>query len=188
MIFNKMLDEVYKKYYRKRFKSSFADLRFTPKDSTFDFCNIEIGRRVFVNRRAYFSAPNGLIKIGDDVLIGADCFLCAGHHKYSEIGKKIREQRYGGGNEFQYIIIEDDVWIASKVSILGNITVGEGSVIGACSLVIKDLPPYSVCLGNPCRPIKFRYSDDELKVHLQELGKDEEYIAKIIIRRKNGFG
>jgi acetyltransferase-like isoleucine patch superfamily enzyme len=52
------------------------------------------------------------------------------------------------------VIIHDNVWIATKATILKGVTIGEGAVIGACSLVIKDVPPYTVVGGVPAKVIK----------------------------------
>lgn len=52
------------------------------------------------------------------------------------------------------IIIEDNVWIGDKATILAGVKIGEGSVIGANTVVTKDIPPYSVAVGNPVRIIK----------------------------------
>lgn len=51
-------------------------------------------------------------------------------------------------------VIEDNVIIGAKATIIGSIKIGQGSVIGAGSVVVKDVPPYSVVAGNPARIIK----------------------------------
>ena len=54
------------------------------------------------------------------------------------------------------VVIEDDVWIGSRCVILGNVRVGRGSVIGAGSVVTKDIPPFSIAVGVPCKVVKKR--------------------------------
>ena len=56
-------------------------------------------------------------------------------------------------------IIEADVWIGQSVLIKAGITIGVGAVIGAGSVVTKDIPPYSVAAGNPCRQIRLRFPE-----------------------------
>ena len=56
--------------------------------------------------------------------------------------------------EYGPLIIEDNVWIGYKVTIIGGITIGTGAIIGANSVVTKDIPPYSVAAGIPARVIK----------------------------------
>lgn len=57
------------------------------------------------------------------------------------------------------IHIEDDVWIGAGVKVLKGVTIGKGSVIGAGAVVTKDIPPYSIAAGVPCRVIGKRGND-----------------------------
>ena len=52
------------------------------------------------------------------------------------------------------IVIEDDCWLGGGVIVLAGVTIGKGSVIGAGSIVTKDIPPYSVAVGNPCKVMR----------------------------------
>ena len=52
------------------------------------------------------------------------------------------------------ITIKDNCWLASNVVVCGGVTIGEGCVIGAGSVVTRDIPPYSLAAGNPCRVIR----------------------------------
>jgi len=57
-------------------------------------------------------------------------------------------------------IIGDDVWIGVNVVILRGITIGNGSVIGAGSVVTKDIPPYTIAAGTPCRVLRSRFANE----------------------------
>jgi len=61
------------------------------------------------------------------------------------------------------ITIENDVWIGLNCTIMGGVTIGNGSVVGAGSVVTKDVPPYAIVGGNPVRHIKYRFDDDIIK-------------------------
>lgn len=65
-------------------------------------------------------------------------------------------------------VVGNDVWIGQNVTVMPGVHIGDGSIIGANSVVAKDIPPYSVAVGNPCRVIKKRF-DDELIDYLLEL-------------------
>jgi putative colanic acid biosynthesis acetyltransferase WcaF len=54
------------------------------------------------------------------------------------------------------ITVKDDVWIAIQAFIMPGVTIGEGAVVGACAVVTKDVPPWTVVAGNPAREIKKR--------------------------------
>lgn len=60
------------------------------------------------------------------------------------------------------VTIGNDVWIGRSVLILSGITIGDGAVIGAGAVVSKDIPPYSIAVGNPIRIIKYRFSPDQI--------------------------
>jgi len=53
------------------------------------------------------------------------------------------------------IVIEDDVWIGFNCTILKGVTIGKGAIVGACTLVTTNIPPYSIVVGNPARVIRF---------------------------------
>ena len=74
------------------------------------------------------------------------------------------------------VIVESDVWIGRNVTILAGVTIGRGCTIGACSLVNKSTPPYCVVAGVPAKPIKFKWTIDEIIEHERILyPKDERY-------------
>ena len=79
-------------------------------------------------------------------------------------------------------VVGNDVWIGENVTILPGVHIGDGAIIGANSVVAKDIPPYSVCVGNPCVVRKMRFSDDiiELLEQIKWWDKKVEEIKKII--------
>lgn len=66
------------------------------------------------------------------------------------------------------IIIEEDVWIGNHVILLSGVCVGRGSEIGAGSVVRKNVPPYSIVIGNPCKVVGFRFTPQEIIEHEME--------------------
>jgi acetyltransferase-like isoleucine patch superfamily enzyme len=61
------------------------------------------------------------------------------------------------------VIIGNDVWICSNVTIMSGVKVGDGAVIAANSHVVKDVEPYSITGGNPAKTIKYRFSEEQIK-------------------------
>lgn len=61
------------------------------------------------------------------------------------------------------IIIENDVWIGAKSTIMSGVKISNGAVVGAGSVVTKDVPPYAIVAGNPAKIIKMRFSDKQIE-------------------------
>lgn len=79
-------------------------------------------------------------------------------------------------------IVGNDVWIGQNATILPGVHIGDGAIIGACSVVTKDVPPYSVVAGNPAQVKKYRFDKEtiDLLLKLKWWEKDIEDIKKLI--------
>ena len=76
------------------------------------------------------------------------------------------------------VIVEEDVWIASNVTILAGVTIGRGAVLGAGVVCRKDIPPYSVVLGNPGKVVGFKFTPEEVIEHEKNLYPEAERMTK----------
>ena len=115
--------------------------------------SIKIGHRVSVNSRVCIDASeNGLIIIGNDVLIGPNVVIRASNHCYTNRDIPINQQGHSGGK----IIIDDDVWIGANAVILPGVTIGCHAIIAAGAVVTRDLKPYEIVGGIPARRIATR--------------------------------
>lgn len=115
--------------------------------------NVIIGKNVYINSGTVMYSANG-IEIGNDVLIGPNCNLVPVNHNIKDRNIPIRLQGYPeskGG-----IIIEDDVWLGANVTILDGVRIGKGAVIGACSVVTKNIEPFSINFGVPSKKVGYR--------------------------------
>ena len=95
--------------------------------------------------------------IGDNVLIGPNVTLATPMHPMLPEERNVRQREDGSFYNLEYakpIVSERDCWLASNVVVCGGVTIGEGSVIGAGSVVTRDIPPHSLAVGNPCRVIR----------------------------------
>jgi maltose O-acetyltransferase len=97
------------------------------------------------------------LKVGRDVMMGPDVIIIGENHRFDNLDIPIRLQGY---KEFSPVQIRDDVWIGARVIILPGLTIGKGAIIGAGSIVTKDIPSYAICAGNPARVINFRCKDN----------------------------
>ena len=75
------------------------------------------------------------------------------------------------------IIIEEDCWISANVTLLSGAHIGRGTVVGACSLVNKKIPPYAVVVGTPARIIASKFSYEEVLEHEKKLYPKEERLS-----------
>lgn len=116
---------------------------------------IEICENTYIGPYTCISGP-GHVKIGKDCLIAAHSGIFANNHNFADLTRKIRNQ----GVTCKGIVIEDDCWLGHAVSVLDGVTIGQGSVIGAGSVVTKDIPPYSIAVGTPARVIRSRKPTD----------------------------
>jgi maltose O-acetyltransferase len=109
--------------------------------------NISVGERFYANANCVFldCAP---IRIGAHVLLGPAVQLCAATHTVEA------ETRRRGLEYALPITIGDDVWLGGGVIVLPGVTIGSRAVIGAGSVVTRDVPADVVAVGNPCRPLR----------------------------------
>jgi acetyltransferase-like isoleucine patch superfamily enzyme len=113
---------------------------------------ISLGVNSEMNNFSLIYSGGSNIIIGKNVLIGPRVNIIGYSHGFSDKTIPIKEQKCISKD----IIIEDDVWIGSQCTIMPGVTIGMGSVIGAGSIVTKDVLPYTINVGNPCRKIKNR--------------------------------
>jgi uncharacterized protein (TIRG00374 family) len=131
---------------------------------------IQLGEQVLLGRGTVLSTRNGTIEIGafsnigancrlgtttrirlgHHVLFAANCYVGGAQHRFDRTDIPIMRQGYEskGG-----VVIEDDVWLGAGVTILDGVRIGTGSVVGAGSVVTKDLPSFSVAVGSPARVV-----------------------------------
>jgi acetyltransferase-like isoleucine patch superfamily enzyme len=119
--------------------------------STSESGKISIGNNVYIGEYSVLTS-NAEIEIGDNVLISPHNDIVDFNHIYEDLNRPMNLQ----GLVRKKIAIEDDVWLGSGSKILMGVTIGKGAVVGAGSIVTKDIPPYHVVAGNPAKTIKVR--------------------------------
>ena len=106
----------------------------------------------------------GKVLIGDNFHSGTECMIITSYHNYDQ-GTKIP---YDDTYISKDVVIEDNVWLGSRVIVLGGVTIGEGAIIQAGSVVIKDIPAFGIAGGHPAKV--FKYRDIEHYNQLKEQG------------------
>ena len=110
---------------------------------------IQVGEQVLIGQSTTIHGHGG-VTIGDYTLMGQHVRIYSNTHIYKELPRSIQEQ----GEEFLNTTIGENVWIGSDCTILGGVTIGDNCVIGAGSVVDKDIPPCSLAVGVPAKVTK----------------------------------
>lgn len=103
------------------------------------------------------------VQIGSNVFFGPNCTIATPVHPMCAEQRRIRKRNDGTMYNYEYakpVTIEDDCWLASDVTVCGGVKIGKGSVIGAGSVVTRDIPANVFAAGNPCRVIRKITKDD----------------------------
>ena len=109
--------------------------------------NIVLGKNVFINSNCYFM-DGAKITVGDNVFIGPSCGFYTANHPLDY------QTRNQGIEQALPILIGNNVWLGGNVIVLPGVKIGDGCVIGAGSVVTKDIEANSVATGIPCNVIK----------------------------------
>lgn len=110
-------------------------------------------------------AGKGRVEIGRYFHSGTECLIITSNHNYE--GEAIP---YDKMDIIKEVKIDDFVWFGNRVTVLPGVTIGEGAIIQAGAVVVKDVPPYAIVGGNPARV--FKYRDIE---HFKALKKQQQF-------------
>lgn len=148
----------------------FIKIKVLKYDPKWEFPNgIEVGEGTygFDYKKAFLYLPEDKIKIGKYTSIAADVsFIASGEHYYNRVSSYpfyANLLKLGNSKDTKSngpIEIGNDVWIGHGAVILSGVSIGNGAVIAANSLVVKNVAPYTVVGGVPAKKIKRRFSED----------------------------
>lgn len=128
-------------------------------------------RRVTVGKGTYgdldvrhFGNPDEQVQIGNYCSIGPECvFMTGGEHPYDRLSTYPFRMKLGlNDNESVTrgpIVLEDDVWLGFRSTVMSGVRIGKGAVVAAGAVVTKDVPPYAIVGGVPAKLIKYRFSE-----------------------------
>jgi|ERR1700677_824976 putative colanic acid biosynthesis acetyltransferase WcaF len=94
----------------------------------------------------------GEITIGENAVVSQHSYLCAASHDYTRPSFDIY---------LKAIHVDSEAWLAANVFVGPGVTIGRGAVVGACSLVLKDVPSLMICAGNPLKVLRARPTQSE---------------------------
>ncbi|USX26772.1 glycosyltransferase [Oxalobacteraceae bacterium OTU3CINTB1] len=152
----------------------------------FDFSKVTVGRRSYGPLRVIaYGHPDESLSIGSFVSLADEVtFMLGGNHPYEGVSTfPFRVKFFGEALESTTkgaIVVGDDVWIGMQVLIMSGITIGQGAVIAAGSVVTRNVAPYTIVGGNPAKVIKQRYAPEvvEKMVKLDYSKVTDEALAR----------
>ena len=153
-------------------------------DRTDGKIGIEIGNNCYIGKRNFFSS-SAKITLKDYFMSGINCSLLGSDHLIDE---PLKPYIHTGTTNDTSIYIGTNVWFGANVTVIGDVKIGHGSIIGANSLVLKDIPPFSIAVGNPAKVIK-RYNFENKKwttefENLTNFMSEDEY--KVELKQYDG--
>lgn len=110
-------------------------------------------------------AGGGEVHFGNNFHSGVDCMIITENHNYEGNGIP-----YDETSVLKKVVIEDNVWFGNRVIVVGNITIGEGAILAAGSVVTRDVPKCAIVGGNPAKVIKYRDID-----HYEQMKAEEKF-------------
>ncbi len=125
----------------------------------------EAGRKTYFasSPRILWNAYGSKLVIGHFCSIASDVTIFLGGYHYTDrittFPFSRRRSSYSKGG----VTIGSDVWIAHGATLLDGVTIGDGAVVAACSVVTRSVPPYAIVGGNPARLIRYRFSEDVIQ-------------------------
>ncbi len=162
-----------------------------------DFCSI--GKNTVIEIPVYISWPKSVsieenvrVRQGTKILIsefsqlhikqysviGMNNMIIPNKHKSTVGIPQFLLGTSGINDEHNDIVIEEDVWTGSNVTIMGNVNLGRGCICGACCVVTKPVPPYAVVVGSPAKIVAVKFSIDQILEHERILYTEESRFTR----------
>ena len=136
---------------------------FTTAQNAFNRRAVTVGKGTYgaLDIR-HFGNPDEKVVIGNYCSIGPDCvFMTGGEHRYDGLSTYPFRVKLGLCENESItrgpIVLEDDVWLGLRVTVMSGVTIGRGAVVAAGAVVTKDVPPYAIVGGVPAKVIKYRF-------------------------------
>lgn len=163
--------------HRSLFAAHGRNFVFDPAGN-YSYKSISVGDDVFLGVRPTLMASESTITIGNHVMFGPEVMIIGGRHNTTVIGQFMTDVHVKLPEDDLGVVIDDDVWIGSRAIVLRGVRIGRGAIIGAGSVVTKDIPPYALALGNPARVARFRWDVETILEHESKLYPPEKRLMR----------
>lgn len=148
---------------RRRFAAYGAGSTYDPTTSVVSgYRNIRLGADVFIGPHAFLSADGVTIDIGDGTVAGPGLYVIAGDHEFDAPGVSFRASARGSNLPIR---IGRNVWFGARVTVLKGVTIGDGAIIAAGTLVNHDVEACAIVAGVPARFLRWRFEGADRARH-----------------------
>lgn len=177
--FSYLWDKLWSPFYKRSMKYCGRNVYLRPMSSDLKgLRNMSIGEGSIIPKGSTFYCTEAPLTIGRKVIFGPHPTIITGDHRIDVVGKYIADSHEKLPENDTPVVVEDDVWAGSNVTILKGVTIGRGSVIAAGAVVTKSTPPILLSEESPARVLKFRFSIDEVLEHEKLLYPEEERLSR----------
>lgn len=173
--------------YKKQMISCGHHVTFKPSTSNIKGIeNMSFGNYVRIHKYATLFSTDAKLIIGNKVALGPKVTIMTGNHVTDTIGTfmwDIHTKKEGLDKD---VILEDEIWVGSNVTILCGAHISRGCVVAAGAVVNKYIPPYAIVAGVPAKVIKYRFTPEQIIEHERVLYEKEKRLTleQIIQSRK----
>ena len=164
--------------YKKQMISCGHHVTFKPSTSNIKGIeNMSFGNYVRIHKYATIFSSDAKLIIGNKVALGPKVTIMKGNHATDTIGTFMWDVHYKKDGLDKDVIIEDEIWVGSNVTILSGAHISRGCVIAAGAIVNKYIPPYSIVGGVPAKVLKYRFTPEQIIEHEKALYVSEKRLT-----------
>ncbi len=164
--------------YKKQMISCGHHVTFKPSTSNIKGIeNMSFGNYVRIHKYATIFSSDAKLIIGNKVALGPKVTIMTGNHATDTIGTFMWDVHYKKDGLDKDVIIEDEIWVGSNVTILSGAHISRGCVIAAGAIVNKYIPPYSIVGGIPAKVLKYRFTPEQIIEHEKALYVSEKRLT-----------
>ena len=157
--------------YRPKFLKCGKRVKFFPVGSYISFATVSLGSHVYIGPKAYIRSTHGNIYISNFAVLGPEVMIFGGNHIFNVVGKPLCMLHKNKKHIDPTTYIGVDAWVGARAIIMPGVQIGDGAIIGAGSVVTKNVIPFSIVAGNPAKIIGRRFDDNDAIQHTEILSK-----------------
>jgi len=172
------IDKILTFCYKKQMLSCGHHVTFKPSTSNIKGIeNMSFGNYVRIHKYATLFSTDAKLIIGNKVALGPKVTIMTGNHATDIIGTFMWDVHSKKEGLDKDVILEDEIWVGSNVTILSGAHISRGCVIAAGAIVNKYLPPYSIAGGVPAKVLKYRFTPEQIIEHEKFLYEEERRLS-----------